>query len=288
MVRHFDASSEDSHDPVTYIGDERAAVGEDRVSHRLEVPVEEVDHLLGRELLRGGREPTKVTEHDGRDQFFAAEPQVGVRLCEHLVDHRFGYEAGEDVPDSLALERVRDIFSRFVPEPVVDQVLAQTNADLRLGGKELVATVMFCDLRGFTTAAEQLPAEKVIDLLNRYLEAMTDTILAHGGTLVSYIGDGIMAVFGARIEMPDHADRALAAAREMVTERLPRFNAWLVEEGLAEGFKMGIGLHTGPIMSGNVGSAKRLEYTAIGDAVNGVLGLHRRLDIRAGRRPGRC
>src|SRR5713226_2521686 len=109
MVRHFDGSSEDSHDPVTYIGDERAAVGEDRVSHRLEVPVEEVDHLLGRELLRAGREPTKVTEHDGRDQFFAAEPQVGVRLCEHLVDHRFGYEAGEDVPDSLALERGKDV-----------------------------------------------------------------------------------------------------------------------------------------------------------------------------------
>jgi adenylate cyclase len=165
-------------------------------------------------------------------------------------------------------ERVRDVFSRFVPEQVVDQVLAQTNADLRLGGHQSTATVMFCDLRGFTTSAERLPADQVIDLLNQYLGAMSETILAHGGTLVSYIGDGIMAVFGAPIEQPDHADRAVAAAREMVTERLPGFNEWLAEQGLGNGYKMGIGIHTGPIMSGNVGSARRLEYTAVGDTVN--------------------
>jgi adenylate cyclase len=97
---------------------------------------------------------------------------------------------------------------------------------------------------------------------------MADTVLAHGGTLVSYMGDGIMAVFGAPIEVPDHADRALAAAREMVTDRLPRFNAWLREQEICDGFKIGIGLHSGPVMSGNVGSTRRLEYTAVGDTVN--------------------
>jgi adenylate cyclase len=147
-------------------------------------------------------------------------------------------------------------------------VLARVGTDLRLGGNELTATVMFCDLRGFTTSCEDLPAEKVIELLNRYLESMTDTVLAHGGTLVSYMGDGIMALFGAPIEVSDHADRALAAAREMVNERLPRFNAWLGEQGLGDGFKMGVGLHSGPVMSGNVGSGRRLEYTAVGDTVN--------------------
>src|SRR3712207_4677246 len=96
---------------------------------------------------------------------------------------------------------------------------------------------------------------------------MSEAILNHGGTLVAYMGDGIMAVFGAPVEQPDHADRALAASRDML-ERLKDFNAWLRDEGLADGFKMGIGLNSGPVMSGNVGSERRLEYTAIGDTTN--------------------
>jgi adenylate cyclase len=164
-------------------------------------------------------------------------------------------------------ERVRDIFARFVPEQVVGDVLARTDGDLRLGGVRMQATVLFSDLRGFTTFAETLPAEDVIDILNRYLSEMSDAILENGGTLVSYMGDGIMAVFGAPIEQPDHADRALAAAREMLGERLPRFNEWLRERG-HEPQRMGIGLNSGPLMSGNVGHERRLEYTAIGDTTN--------------------
>jgi adenylate cyclase len=165
-------------------------------------------------------------------------------------------------------ERVRDVFSRFVPEPVVEQVLARTDSDLRLGGVSLESTVMFTDLRGFTTFSEALPPARVIECLNVYLEEMTDAILSHGGTLVSYEGDGIMAVFGAPIEQADHADRAIAASREMLTERLPKFNAFLREQELSDGFKMGIGLNTGMVVSGNVGSERRLEYTAIGDTTN--------------------
>ena len=108
-------------------------------------------------------------------------------------------------------ERVRDVFSRFVPEQVVDQVLAQADADLRLQGKELVTTVMFSDLRGFTSSAEDMPAENVITVLNYYLQEMSEAILSHGGTLVCYMGDGIYAIFGAPLEQEDHADRALAA-----------------------------------------------------------------------------
>ncbi len=165
-------------------------------------------------------------------------------------------------------ERVRDVFSRFVPETVVEQVLARTDSDLRLGGVSLESTVMFTDLRGFTTFSESLPPARVIECLNGYLEEMTEAILGHGGTLVSYEGDGIMAVFGAPIEQPDHADRALAASREMLTERLPKWNAWLREQEVSDGFKMGIGLNTGMVVSGNVGSERRLEYTAIGDTTN--------------------
>jgi adenylate cyclase len=163
-------------------------------------------------------------------------------------------------------EHAREAFARFVPEAVVDEVLR--NADgARLGGVQAEGTVMFSDLRGFTSFAETLEPATVIGSLNRYLTAMSEAILDHGGTLVAYMGDGIMAVFGAPLKQDDHADRALAAAREML-ERLEGFNAWLREEGLHDGFKMGIGLNSGPVMSGHVGSERRLEYTALGDTTN--------------------
>jgi adenylate cyclase len=113
-----------------------------------------------------------------------------------------------------------------------------------------------------------VPADEVIEVLNDYLTEMSDAILDSGGTLVAYMGDGIMAVFGAPIEADDHAERALKAAREMLRERLPRFNRWLKENGFRDGFRMGIGLSSGPLMSGTVGSSRRLEYAAIGDTTN--------------------
>jgi adenylate cyclase len=165
-------------------------------------------------------------------------------------------------------EMVRDVFSRFVPESVVSEVLSQTGDGLRLGGERRIATVMFSDLRGFTSYAEGFTPAEVISVLNRYLTAMSDVILDNGGTLVAYMGDGIMAVFGAPIEQPDHADRALRAARQMTGPALAEFNQWMRDQGVGEGFRMGVGLMSGEVMSGNVGSERRLEYTAIGDTTN--------------------
>jgi adenylate cyclase len=169
---------------------------------------------------------------------------------------------------TVAFERAqaRDAFARFVPEAVVDQVLASADG-VRLGGVRGEATVMFSDLRGFTSFSETLEPERVIEALNRYLTEMSEAILDHGGTLVAYMGDGIMAVFGAPLKQSDHADRALEAAREML-DRMEKFNGWLREQELHDGFKMGIGLNSGPVMSGNVGSERRLEYTALGDTTN--------------------
>ena len=164
--------------------------------------------------------------------------------------------------------RVHDIFSRFLPEHVVEDVLARTEEDLRLGGIQATGTVMFTDLRGFTAFSERRPPELVIEALNRYFDETSDAILEHGGTLVTYRGDGFLAVFGAPIEIEDHADRALDTARDMVDVRLPRFNEWLGENGFGEEVRMGIGLNSGPFMSGNVGSFRRLEYTVHGDTVN--------------------
>jgi adenylate cyclase len=165
-------------------------------------------------------------------------------------------------------QRVHDTFARFVPAAVVSEVLARTDEDLRLGGERRETTVLFSDLRGFTSYSEQLAPDAVIEVLNHYLGEMSDAIMDHGGTLVAYMGDGIMAVFGAPLEQPDHADRALAAAREMLEARLPRFNAWMEGAGMGRGFDMGVGLNTGTVMTGQVGSERRVEYTAIGDTTN--------------------
>ena len=165
-------------------------------------------------------------------------------------------------------QRTRDLFSRFVPADVVNEVMDTAKDGLRLGGVRREGTVMFTDLRGFTSFAESLEPDRVIEVLNRYLGSMSDVIMDHGGTLVAYMGDGIMAVFGAPLEQDDHADRAFAAAREMAGPCLGQFNDWLRSEGLGDGFRMGIGLNTGRVMSGNVGSERRVEYTAIGDTTN--------------------
>ncbi|WP_435260533.1 adenylate/guanylate cyclase domain-containing protein [Streptomyces sp. 1222.5] len=163
-------------------------------------------------------------------------------------------------------ERIRSVFCRFVPETIADRLLLE--GETRLLGEKTVVTVLFCDLRSFTSWAEANPPETVIEVLNCYLGVMSDMILDHGGTLVSYLGDGLMAVFGAPIPMEDHADLALEAAQTMAVSALPEFNFWVAQNGYGHGFRMGIGLNSGPVMAGTVGTDRRIEYTAVGDTVN--------------------
>jgi class 3 adenylate cyclase len=169
----------------------------------------------------------------------------------------------------LERERVRGLFTRFLPEPMVDEVLARSDGDARINPELLTGTVLFGDLRGFTSFAEGRPIDDVIEAINMYLTLMTDAVLDHGGTLVSYMGDGIMAAFGAPVASHEHADLALAAARAMAGEQLATFNAWLIAiAGVEEPIRMGIGINSGPVLSGSVGSPRRLDYTVIGDTVN--------------------
>jgi adenylate cyclase len=168
-----------------------------------------------------------------------------------------------------ARQRLRTTFERFVPPKVAGELLSDGGDAPRLESRRLEATVLFCDLRGFTALSERLEAEQVIAVLNRYLDAVSSAVFAHGGTVVSYQGDGVMAVFGAPLPQSDHAIRALAAAREVLDTALPRFNAWVMEERLADApLEAGIGLNSGHVMSGLVGTERRLEYAAVGDATN--------------------
>lgn len=166
----------------------------------------------------------------------------------------------------LAREEVaRANYSRFMPEYVVKQLLENPNS-FRLGGVNQMVTVLFADIRGFTALSEKEKPEKVVNLLNRYFSVMTDIIFEHGGTLDKYIGDGLMAIFGAPTASEEDALNAVKAAVTM-QKRLAQLNAELYAEGYAN-VAIGIGLHTGEATIGYIGSNKRSEYTAIGDTVN--------------------
>ena len=168
----------------------------------------------------------------------------------------------------LEQDRVRNVFARFLPEPIAAEMLARSDGEPAIKAVRLWATVMFVDLRGFTALADTLPVEQVVAVLGRYQGTMGDAVIDHGGTLVDYLGDGLMAVFGAPIESVDHADKALGAARDMAGARLADFNSWLRGEGIADGLGMGIGLNSGRVMSGTLGSERRFDYAVIGDTTN--------------------
>ena len=168
--------------------------------------------------------------------------------------------------ERLAREEVaRANYSRFLPEYVVRQILENPDS-FKLGGVNQTITVLFADIRGFTRLSEHAPPEQVVQLLNKYFSAMSEIIFAHGGTLDKYIGDGLMALFGAPTATPEDACNAVAAASAM-QRRMSGINEELRAADLSE-ISIGIGLHTGEATVGYIGSERRSEYTAIGDTVN--------------------
>jgi len=166
----------------------------------------------------------------------------------------------------LAREEVaRANYSRFMPEYVVKQLLDNPSS-FKLGGINQKITVLFADIRGFTSISEKEKPEKVVGLLNKFFSAMTDIIFENGGTLDKYIGDGLMALFGAPTASEEDALNSVKAAVTM-QKKLAEINPEFRAEGLPE-ISMGIGLHTGVATIGYIGSDRRSEYTAIGDTVN--------------------
>jgi adenylate cyclase len=159
---------------------------------------------------------------------------------------------------------VQDVFGRYVSPQVLEVMLADPAA-VELGGRRREVTVLFSDIRGFTEMSEKMEPEQVTGFLNLYLGEMVKIIHAHGGSIDKYIGDGIMAVWNWHIKQPDHALRAVRAAiamQEAVASTSPQWR----EGGGA--IRVGIGVHTGPAILGNIGSPRRMERTAIGDTVN--------------------
>jgi len=160
---------------------------------------------------------------------------------------------------------IRKTFSRFVSKSVVDELLKDPKK-VKLGGEKKVITVLFSDIRGFTTISEGMPPEQLVVLLNEYLEAMTEIVIKYNGTLDKYIGDAIMAFWGAPIPQEDHALLCCKAAVEMISG-LNRLNDKWKSEGKAP-LKIGIGINSGDMVVANMGSSSRMDYTLIGDEVN--------------------
>lgn len=161
--------------------------------------------------------------------------------------------------------KIRQTFGLYVQDSVVEKMLEHPEM-LRLGGEKKTLSVLFSDIRGFTTLSEGMTPEDLVSLLNEYLSAMTQIVLENHGTLDKYIGDAIMAIFGAPLDDPDHAIHACHTALRM-NERLLQLRSHWIEAG-KPALSIGIGINTGPMVVGNMGSARRFDYTVLGDNVN--------------------
>ncbi|WP_375760425.1 CHASE2 domain-containing protein [Corallococcus exercitus] len=161
--------------------------------------------------------------------------------------------------------RLRHAFQHYLDASVMEQVLAHPER-LKLGGERKELTVLFSDIRGFTTLSERLPPERLVALVNEYLTPMTDVVFQHGGTLDKYIGDAIMCFWGAPVDQPDHALRSCRAALAFL-DTLQALNARWRAAGQPE-VDIGVGIHTGFMNVGHMGTHDRFNYTVMGDAVN--------------------
>jgi adenylate cyclase len=163
-------------------------------------------------------------------------------------------------------ERLRTSLQRYLSPNLVDEMVLKNTGHLSLGGAKKKVSILFCDIRGFTTLTEKEPVETIVGLLNEYFSAMSEVIFANKGTLDKFIGDAIMAIYGAPLEQPDGAYQSVKTAIEM-RQKLALLNEkWKAEK--KPQIQVGYGINTGEAIVGNIGSERRMEYTAIGDMVN--------------------
>ncbi len=181
---------------------------------------------------------------------------ASVYLCGTLLNYRL---------TETRQREIREAFSRYMSPHYVAE-LARNPEKLKLGGEVKLITVMFCDIRGFTSLSEGMSAAELGQLINEFLTPMTDIIMAHKGTIDKYIGDCIMAFWNAPLDDPDHAKNAVAAAQEMRLKLVELNEAWAAEG--RRDLHIGIGVNTGECSVGNFGSHQRFNYSLLGDPVN--------------------
>lgn len=161
-------------------------------------------------------------------------------------------------------KKIRNIFQKYVPKDVIDKFFSEPES--MLTGENRILSILFSDIRGFTTISEGLEPNEVVESLNKYFETMVDIIIGHKGIVDKYMGDAIMAFFGAPVKHEDDALQSVRTGLDML-EKLNGFNDWQRKQGREE-FKIGIGINYGVVTIGNIGSEKKMDYTIIGDMVN--------------------
>jgi class 3 adenylate cyclase len=211
----------------------------------------ELTILLSRSILAPIQELRAATERIKRGDYSA---RVGV-----ISTDETGALAGsfnEMVAGLEEREKLREAFGTFVDRGLADRVLAEGTV---LKGEDVEVSVIFLDIRQFTSVAERSAASEVVEQLNRYYELVIPVLVRHGGHVNNIVGDGVLGVFGAPERLPDHADRAVAAAFDIVR---------LVRETYGDGLRIGVGVNSGPVVAGTIGGGGHLEFTVIGDPVN--------------------
>jgi len=186
------------------------------------------------------------------------DPLFAMVLCYLSIST---YKVGVEEKES---RKIKDVFSKYVSKNLVEELLK--NPDVKLGGEKKEVSILFSDIRGFTSMSEKMGPEEVLEILNEYLTEMTEIVFENGGTLDKFIGDAVMALFGTPLYYKDHAYRAVKTAA-MMKEKLAQLNEKWEKEGKNR-LKIGIGINSGEVVAGNMGSLKRMEYTVIGDNVN--------------------
>ena len=166
-------------------------------------------------------------------------------------------------------EKIKARLQRFFSPAVVEKIMVQEEA-LTLGGEHCIATLLFCDIRGYTSLTEKIDTLVSVEILNDFLSSMTEAVFVNEGTLDKYIGDCVMAIFGAPVAHPDDPLRAIKAALDMKQRVCRLKEEWCKKMKIpeVESFEIGIGIHTGEVIAGNVGNINRMEYTVVSTAVN--------------------
>ncbi|NUO82148.1 adenylate/guanylate cyclase domain-containing protein [candidate division KSB1 bacterium] len=182
-----------------------------------------------------------------------------------IVLSYFGNLAQTLVTERRERRRTRKVFEQYVSESIVNSILA-SGKEPKFGGEKLQLTVLFSDIRGFTTYCEKRAPEMVVQRLNEYLTLMTEVIFKHEGTLDKFVGDEIMALFGAPVYFENHAEKACETACAMITSLRELQKRWSAQN--EDYFQIGIGINTGTMIVGNLGAQQRFDYTVIGDEVN--------------------
>ncbi len=215
-------------------------------------------------LLAFDHRNAAVSTYSASEMVFAGAFFVVAAIIGHSIAHRTRALVMQGANAAVLAERARQRLGVYVSEEVASTAMG--SVELALGGSNKRAAVLFSDLRGFTRYAAGLAPERLVEELNAYLHDMVAEIRGEGGVVDKYIGDAIMAVFGVPTEHPDDAARAVRAAKRM-RAALVRHNIDRKSRGLPP-LAQGVGVHYGPMVAGNIGTAERMQYTVIGDAVN--------------------